>query len=110
MLVIYRGPLKYHREQSISAGLMKNVLFSFPSRNALNIVKDDLIARVDQLTSEKDVCEERLRQTESQRDAARERVEALETEIKRLKVCFFTLTISWEMNVAWISHLMEHLA
>ncbi|XP_022667802.1 C-Jun-amino-terminal kinase-interacting protein 3-like isoform X3 [Varroa jacobsoni] len=55
------------------------------TKNALNIVKDDLIARVDQLTSEKDVCEERLRQTESQRDAARERVEALETEIKRLK-------------------------
>lgn len=55
-------------------------------RNALNIVKDDLIARVDQLTSEKDVCEERLRQTESQRDAARDRIEVLEQEIKKLKV------------------------
>ncbi|OQR68546.1 JNK-interacting protein 3-like [Tropilaelaps mercedesae] len=55
------------------------------TKNALNIVKDDLIARVDQLTSEKDACEERLRQMGSQRDVARERIEALEAEIKRLK-------------------------
>lgn len=49
-------------------------------------MKDDLIARVDLLTSEKDVCEQRLRQTEAQRDAARERIEALEHEVKKLKV------------------------
>lgn len=55
-------------------------------RNALNIVKDDLIARVDLLTSEKEIAENRLHQAELQREAGKERIEMLETEVKKLKV------------------------
>lgn len=57
----------------------------FSLRNALNIVKDDLIARVDLLTSEKEIAENQLHQSEVQREAGKERIEILETEVKKLK-------------------------
>ncbi|XP_028969201.1 JNK-interacting protein 3 [Galendromus occidentalis] len=55
------------------------------TKNALNIVKDDLIARVDLLTSEKEIVESQLHQSELQREAGREKIEMLEAEIKKLK-------------------------
>lgn len=52
-------------------------------RNALNIVKDDLIAKVDELSSEHEVLREELeavRQSKSKLDA---RVKELEEELRR---------------------------
>lgn len=54
-------------------------------RNALNIVKDDLIAKVDELSSEHEVLREELeavRQSKSKLDA---RVKELEEELRRWK-------------------------
>lgn len=65
-------------------GLLSSSPFDF-HRNALNIVKDDLIAKVDELSSEHEVLREELealRQSKSKLDA---RVKELEEELRRWK-------------------------
>ncbi|KAK3577050.1 hypothetical protein CHS0354_003132 [Potamilus streckersoni] len=55
------------------------------TKNALNIVKDDLIARVDELTSEQEILREEINSIQVVRSKLSQRVKELEEEVKRLK-------------------------
>ncbi|XP_011496240.1 PREDICTED: JNK-interacting protein 3 isoform X1 [Ceratosolen solmsi marchali] len=55
------------------------------TKNALNIVKDDLIIKVDELSGELDLLNEQIRGLQQARDRLRHRVLALEEELKKVK-------------------------
>ncbi|XP_063991183.1 JNK-interacting protein 3 isoform X3 [Diachasmimorpha longicaudata] len=55
------------------------------TKNALNIVKDDLIVKVDELTSEQEILREEVRGMQQARDRLRQKVAALEEELKKTK-------------------------
>lgn len=55
------------------------------TKNALNIVKDDLIAQVDQLASERNIYKEEVLSLEMVKIKLTERMRELESEIKELK-------------------------
>uniref|UniRef100_A0A1I8EVL4 RH2 domain-containing protein n=1 Tax=Wuchereria bancrofti TaxID=6293 RepID=A0A1I8EVL4_WUCBA len=55
------------------------------TKNALNIVKNDLIARVDELSSEQDILREEIRSLEMVRSKMNERIKELELEVRNLK-------------------------
>lgn len=52
-------------------------------RNALNIVKNDLIAKVDELSSEEEVLREELETVKQSKSKVDLRVKELEEELKR---------------------------
>lgn len=54
-------------------------------RNALNIVKDDLIVKVDELTGEQEILREELLALSNTRVKLRARIQELEDEVRRLK-------------------------
>lgn len=54
-----------------------------PGRNALNIVKDDLIAKVDELSGEQSVLREELEAVRQSKNKVDARVKELEEELKR---------------------------
>ncbi|EJD75081.1 JNK-interacting protein, variant [Loa loa] len=55
------------------------------TKNALNIVKNDLIARVDELSSEQDILREEIRSLEMVRSKMGERIKELESDVRDLK-------------------------
>ncbi|KAK0419757.1 hypothetical protein QR680_014306 [Steinernema hermaphroditum] len=55
------------------------------TKNALNIVKNDLIAQVDQLNSEHDIFREEIRSLEMVKNKMSERIRELEAEIREMK-------------------------
>lgn len=55
------------------------------TKNALNIVKDDLIVKVDELTGELDLLKEQIRGFQQTRDRLRQRILALEEELRKVK-------------------------
>lgn len=55
-------------------------------RNALNVVKDDLIVKVDELTGEQEILREEVAALSSARERLRDRVSHLEEELRHLKV------------------------
>lgn len=52
-------------------------------RNALNIVKNDLIAKVDELSSEQEVLREELEAVKQSKNKVDSRVKELEEDLKR---------------------------
>lgn len=54
-------------------------------RNALNIVKDDLIVKVDELTGEIEIVREELNAMQQSRTKLRQRISELEDELKKVK-------------------------
>lgn len=54
-------------------------------RNALNIVKDDLIAKVDELSSEQEILREEIRSLHELKTKLQSRVHELEAEVRKLK-------------------------
>lgn len=65
-------------------------------RNALNIVKNDLIAKLDELSSEQEVLREELETVKQSKSKVDQRVKELEEELKRSGtfVCLFPLNFS----------------
>lgn len=57
----------------------------FFSRNALNVVKDDLIVKVDELTGEIDMLREEILSLNLSRTKLRERITELEEELRKVK-------------------------
>lgn len=55
------------------------------TKNALNIVKDDLIARLDEISSENDILREEVRSLDMVKMKMSEQLHSLEKEIKELK-------------------------
>ncbi|KAG8190451.1 hypothetical protein JTE90_016690, partial [Oedothorax gibbosus] len=55
------------------------------TKNALNVVKDDLIAKVDELTSEQEILREELKQHVGVREKLKQKVADLEEELKKVK-------------------------
>ncbi|XP_017758334.1 PREDICTED: JNK-interacting protein 3 isoform X3 [Eufriesea mexicana] len=55
------------------------------TKNALNIVKDDLIVKVDELTSELEMLREQVRGLQQTRERSRQKISALEEELKKAK-------------------------
>ncbi|KAH7731433.1 JNK-associated leucine-zipper protein [Aphelenchoides avenae] len=55
------------------------------TKNALNIVKNDLIARVDELSSEQEILREDIRSLEMVKLKLNERIRELEAEVKQFK-------------------------
>ncbi|XP_043278658.1 JNK-interacting protein 3 isoform X3 [Venturia canescens] len=55
------------------------------TKNALNIVKDDLIVKVDEMTSEQEILREEVRGLQQARDRLRQKVTAMEEELKKVK-------------------------
>ncbi|XP_054711876.1 C-Jun-amino-terminal kinase-interacting protein 4-like isoform X2 [Uloborus diversus] len=55
------------------------------TKNALNVVKDDLIAKVDELTSEQEILREELKQFSAVKEKLKKRVAELEEELKKSK-------------------------
>ncbi|KAK8763292.1 hypothetical protein V5799_034099 [Amblyomma americanum] len=64
--------------------IMENIEL-LATKNALNIVKDDLIARVDLLTSEKEILQGEVKTLEQGRDSQKQRVHELEEELKKCR-------------------------
>lgn len=60
-------------------------LFIFAFRNALNIVKDDLIVKVDELTGEIEILREELNTANQSRAKMRQKISELEDELKQSK-------------------------
>lgn len=54
-------------------------------RNALNIVKDDLIVKVDELTVEGEILREKLNAMTQSRSSLREKITELEEELRKTK-------------------------
>lgn len=74
--------INFYRKQKKHS--LKFLLLLF-SRNALNIVKDDLIARVDELTGEIEILREELNAMQQSRNKLRTKVQELEEELKKTK-------------------------
>ncbi|XP_063837359.1 JNK-interacting protein 3 isoform X3 [Ostrinia nubilalis] len=55
------------------------------TKNALNVVKDDLIVKVDELTAEQEILREEVASLSAAREKLRERVSQLEEELRHLK-------------------------
>merc|ERR1719394_1400153 len=55
------------------------------TKNALNIVKDDLIAKVDELTGEHEILREEIKSLQAVRAKLQQKVQELEDEMKVLK-------------------------
>jgi len=55
------------------------------TKNALNIVKDDLIAKVDELTGEHEILREEVRSLQDVRSRLQQRIQELEDELKKIK-------------------------
>ncbi|CAH0684325.1 unnamed protein product [Chilo suppressalis] len=55
------------------------------TKNALNVVKDDLIVKVDELTAEQEILREEVSNLSAAREKLRERVTQLEEELRNLK-------------------------
>ncbi|BFZ15188.1 hypothetical protein BsWGS_18229 [Bradybaena similaris] len=55
------------------------------TKNALNIVKDDLIAKVDELSSEQEILREEIASLQAVRAKLQQRLTAMEEELKRVK-------------------------
>ncbi|CAK1554600.1 unnamed protein product [Leptosia nina] len=55
------------------------------TKNALNVVKDDLIVKVDELTGEQEILREEVSNLSAAREKLRERVTQLEDELRHLK-------------------------
>ncbi|ODN06492.1 JNK-interacting protein 3, partial [Orchesella cincta] len=55
------------------------------TKNALNIVKDDLIAKVDELTSEQEILREEIASLNAVKSRLKLRVQELEDELKKIK-------------------------
>lgn len=66
------------------SGNVKYFLLLF-FRNALNVVKDDLIVKVDELTGEIDMLREEILSLNLSRTKLRERIGELEDELRKLK-------------------------
>ncbi|EEC20519.1 jnk/sapk-associated protein, putative [Ixodes scapularis] len=64
--------------------IMENIEL-LATKNALNIVKDDLIARVDLLTSEKEILQGELKALEHIRDAQKQKIHEMEEEMKKVR-------------------------
>lgn len=59
--------------------------FSFRFRNALNIVKDDLIVKVDELSGEVEILSEQLNTATQAKNKLNQKVADLEEELKKTK-------------------------
>lgn len=55
------------------------------TKNALNIVKDDLIAKVDELQGDLAMCKNEIQQREAVQDRLKSRINQMEDEIKKNK-------------------------
>lgn len=55
------------------------------TKNALNIVKDDLIAKVDELQSDVAMCKNEIQQREAVQERLKSRIGQVEEELKRSK-------------------------
>lgn len=55
------------------------------TKNALNVVKDDLIAKVDELTSEQEILREEVESIRVMREKLRQRITELEEEVRKHK-------------------------
>lgn len=55
------------------------------TKNALNIVKDDLIAKVDELQSDLAMCKNEIGQREAVQERLKSRISQIEDELKRSK-------------------------
>ncbi|XP_071545128.1 C-Jun-amino-terminal kinase-interacting protein 4 isoform X17 [Panulirus ornatus] len=55
------------------------------TKNALNIVKDDLIAKVDELTSEQEILREEIKSLNAVKSRLKLRITELEDEVKKIK-------------------------
>ena len=55
------------------------------TKNALNIVKDDLIAKVDELTGEHEILREEIKSLQEIRMRHQQRIQELEEELKKVK-------------------------
>nr|XP_053632701.1 C-Jun-amino-terminal kinase-interacting protein 4-like isoform X17 [Cherax quadricarinatus] len=55
------------------------------TKNALNIVKDDLIAKVDELTSEQEILREEIKSLNAVKSRLKLRITELEDEVKKVK-------------------------
>ncbi|KAL4230890.1 MAP-kinase scaffold [Mactra antiquata] len=55
------------------------------TKNALNIVKDDLIAKVDELSSEQEILKEEIQSLKGVKDKLQGRIKDLEEEVKKTK-------------------------
>ncbi|CAG2121310.1 unnamed protein product, partial [Medioppia subpectinata] len=53
------------------------------TKNALNIVKDDLIAKVDELQSELQMCMNEIQQRDAVKERLKGRIQAIEEELKK---------------------------
>ncbi|XP_032527218.2 JNK-interacting protein 3 isoform X3 [Danaus plexippus] len=60
------------------------------TKNALNVVKDDLIVKVDELTGEQEILREEVAALSSARERLRDRVSHLEEELRHLKETVIT--------------------
>lgn len=54
-------------------------------RNALNIVKDDLIVKVDELTSEQEILREEIKSLQAVKNRLKQRTIELEEELKKAR-------------------------
>ena len=55
------------------------------TKNALNIVKDDLIAKVDELQSDLAMCKNEIQQREAVQERLKSRINQLDEELKKSK-------------------------
>lgn len=63
-------------------------------RNALNIVKNDLIAKVDELSGEQEVLREELEAVKQSKNKVDTKVKELEEELKRYIAYFYFIFIN----------------
>jgi DNA repair exonuclease SbcCD ATPase subunit len=73
------------------------------TKNALNIVKDDLIAKVDELQSELTMCKDEIQQRDAVKDRLKSRISQLEEDLKKtkdeLEECNQKLMAQKEVNI-----------
>lgn len=65
--------------------IFKILISFFSNRNALNIVKDDLIVKVDELTGEIEILREELNAVIQSRNKLKVKVTELEDELRKTK-------------------------
>ncbi|XP_059410096.1 C-Jun-amino-terminal kinase-interacting protein 3-like isoform X5 [Carassius carassius] len=76
---------KLHRMGKEVENLLTENKQLLETKNALNIVKNDLIAKVDELSSEQEVLREELETVKLSKSKVDQRVKELEEELKRLR-------------------------
>lgn len=77
------------------------MLYVYDNRNALNVVKDDLIGQVDELTGSLEIMKAELQTVKMQKESMLQKIASLEDDVKKVPDLLLTMAYSPTKSSIW---------